>query len=197
MNARPALGTIVAALALCLAAVACGGSRASTTRETSTTVSVPSAEPASPTQQPPVQPTTTVAAANTAASTTAPSNSVLLPPGSTFAGLSDATAEAVALLGAAVPAATIDDLGSAFRTALTARLLAGGCEVPPAMQLGFAVDDPAIPVLHVTAAFGCDDAVGGVRYTVVLGGDATTGWTVASATREDLCLRGTSGVLCV
>jgi hypothetical protein len=109
----------------------------------------------------------------------------------------DATAEAVALLGSAIPAANIDDVGRAFRDALTRQVSTNGCEVAPTMQLGFDVNDPAAPVLSATAAFGCDDAVGGVRYSVALGGSDSTGWTVASATREDLCLRGTSGSLCV
>jgi hypothetical protein len=101
------------------------------------------------------------------------------------------------MLGVAVPAASIDAFGSAFRAGLTVQLSAGGCEVPPTMQLGFAVDDPAAPVLHATVSFGCDDSAGGVRYAVTLGGSDSAGWTITSATREDLCLRGTSGALCV
>jgi hypothetical protein len=43
----------------------------------------------------------------------------------------------------------------------------------------------------------CDDSIGGGWYEVTMEGDDQVGWTVASATRSDVCRRGVSGTLCV
>jgi hypothetical protein len=113
-----------------------------------------------------------------------------------FAPPVDATLEVRGLLAGVLPAADLQTVESAFRETV---LYGGGqnCEIPPAMMSGFDMTDPAAPTLVATATFGCDDSGGGSRFTIHLVGDDAQGWTVASATREFLCLRGVSGGLCV
>jgi hypothetical protein len=55
--------------------------------------------------------------------------------------------------------------------------------------------EPASAVITVIVRE--DDSIGGVRYTISMEGDDTLGWVVASATSENLCLRGVDGPLCV
>lgn len=193
--------SIVAAAALVLGAVGCGSSAPSVAPGTTTAPSSPATDLLSvSTEETLPLPSTTVAVTSPettgAVETTAPSNSVELPAGSGFTDPRDATAEVVGLLGAALPADKRDAVESAFRDALDARLAANGCEVPPSVQVGFDLAKPSATVLVVTATFGCDDSVGGVRYRATLTGSNSKGWTVSSATREDLCLRGEGGALC-
>lgn len=199
--------SVVVAAVLAVATASCGSSAPTAVSRPTNPPSSPSTDLLSPSPEATVPITPTTAAATVPAvsgppvsdsteTTAAPVNSVALPPGSTFTHSRDATDEVVALVGDAVPAPDREALGSAVRAALNQRLSANGCDVSPAMLLGFTNTGTRSPVLSVTATFGCDDSVGGVRYRVTLTGSNAKGWTIASATREDLCLRGTDGTVC-
>ena len=127
--------------------------------------------------------------------TTEPPNSVDLPKDAKFTEPRDATGEVTDLLRESLPAANREAVRTALRDALTARLAANGCDLPPTTQLNFSGGTARAPVLVAVAAFGCDDSVGGVRYRITLGSNSD-GWAITSATREDFCLRGVDGAVC-
>jgi hypothetical protein len=105
----------------------------------------------------------------------------------------DATVDVLQELSPAVE--TPAELAQAFATAL----LAGdsGCEVASTAEVVSVTEgDPATAVVETT--FGCDDSVGGARYTLTMEPDDVLGWVVQSATIEDRCLRAGAGEdLCV
>ena len=144
---------------------------------------------ASATTTAPAQAATT--AATDAAATEAPTTSA---PALTTA--RDATAEIADLLGSPGPVVERpDDLAQAVADALVAS--GSDCEAgpPTATVVSVTPGEPAVAVIVLMA--GCDDSVGGARYELTMEGDDTSGWGVAAATRQDICLRGASADLCV
>jgi hypothetical protein len=135
-------------------------------------------------------PTTATAPAVT---TVAPSTSPAAGPG--YALPADATAEVERELTPPPVVDSPEELAQEFAAAILVR--EKGCEVAPtAAVTSVTAGEPATAVVETT--FGCDDSLGGARYTLTMDPDDALGWVVVSATVEYLCLRGGAGQeLCI
>jgi hypothetical protein len=108
----------------------------------------------------------------------------------------DATAKIQALLGTPPPV----EKDSARLLATIAGALVKqtnpGCEVLPAAEVVWrAPASPTTAAIELRAP--CDDSVAGAWYELTITGDEQTGFTVALATKQNICWRGVSGALCV
>ena len=106
----------------------------------------------------------------------------------------DATDEIVDLLG--TPGPTVErpeELAQAVADALVVEPSDSQCEAgpPTAVVASVTPGEPTFAVVEVRV--GCDDSVAGARYDLAMEGDDSLGWVVSSATRQDICRRGSGG----
>jgi hypothetical protein len=70
-----------------------------------------------------------------------------------------------------------------------------GCEVLTVAQVVWvAPTEPATAAVEVRGL--CDDAVEGIWYEITIQRDVALGWSLATATRQEICGRGVSGAVC-
>jgi hypothetical protein len=112
-----------------------------------------------------------------------------------LAGSQDATTEIQALLGTPPPV----EKDSAKLVATIADKLdqpSAGCEILPAAEVIWrAPGSPTTAAIELRSP--CDDSIAGAWYELTITGDEQVGFTVALATRRNICWRGVSGALCV
>jgi hypothetical protein len=107
----------------------------------------------------------------------------------------DATSEIQALVGSPSPPIT-DTAELADLVAHRLVTVDTSCELQPASQVIWRA--PANPTLAaIELRFSCDDSVAGTWYEITMTGDDQAGFTIALATKQAICKRGVSGVLCV
>jgi hypothetical protein len=106
----------------------------------------------------------------------------------------DATDEIVDLLGTPGPSVERpEELAQAVADALVVEPPDEQCEAgpPTAVVASVTPGEPAFAVVDLRV--GCDDSVAGARYDLAMEGDDSLGWVISSATRQDICRRGTGG----
>lgn len=111
-----------------------------------------------------------------------------------LAAAEDATAEIQALLGTPPP---VEKDSGALAATIARKLVTpiAGCELLPAAQVIWRTPgSPTTAAIELRTP--CDDSVAGTWYEVTMSGDDQTGFVVALATKQSICKRGVSGVLC-
>ena len=130
----------------------------------------------------------------TVVDTTGSGDSAATTPAEPMTVARDATAEVADLLGTPGPAVERpEELAQALADALTVEPPDEQCEAgaPTAVVTSVTPGEPTFAVVGVRV--GCDDAVAGARYDLAMEGDDSLGWALSSATRQDICKRGTGG----
>ncbi|MGD9705421.1 MAG: hypothetical protein AB7Q42_04245 [Acidimicrobiia bacterium] len=119
-----------------------------------------------------------------------------LGPADTMTTPRDVTQQVRDLLG--TPGPTVGEPDELARTVADA-LVAGAAEcesgAATATVESLTVGEPAFAVIEVEE--GCDDSVAGARYDLAMEPDDSSGWVVVTATRQDVCVRGVAGDVCV
>lgn len=132
--------------------------------------------------------TATTVTATTALATTVPAS------GTDLTTPVDAMADLAAL---SITAAPYTGSADEFAHAIADELLAshGDCEVTPTAMVSTVGESPAIATIDLT--IGCDDATGGLVYTLTLDDPDGEGFVVFDAMRQSRCIRAVDGELCV
>ena len=98
-----------------------------------------------------------------------------------------------AILFQPLPVERPEELAQAVADALVVEPPDEQCEAgpPTAVVASVTPGEPAFAVVDLRV--GCDDSVAGARYDLAMEGDDSLGWVISSATRQDICRRGTGG----